>query len=227
MFELLFRTVNACTALLKEFFNKAFNQTGSTNHISESTNESADKNLDLAAQHVTEPDISEMLLNEIIGWEVVDIPHILYHGCQNGDLGVDIENQIIDGNKWFSTNQNYAASYAWFLSRPESPLSGSRHCLKVGLAQSHYKAIVRPAHITSFPQFLAKCFPHVPQGYALSRNFQNTLKAHLEAAFGKDSGVIGYYWRNDQSEICIPDCGEYVAVSEFFPLPDNKDLLNA
>ncbi|MFN3900851.1 MAG: hypothetical protein ACK4ML_10820 [Alishewanella aestuarii] len=176
---------------------------------------------------VTASVISEIFLNEIRGWEVIDIPVEFYHGCKSGDQGINLENQKINGNKWFSTNLFYASSYAWHYSRQGSSSPNSRYCAKVGLSQNKYKAVVRPEHITDFPRFLARCFPAVLQSYELSRHFQNTLKAHLDAAYGVGSNVIGYYYHDGcYDEICIPDCDDYIKLTEFLSLPDDKDLLN-
>lgn len=176
------------------------------------------------------PKISEMLLSEIKTWEVVNVPSTLYHGCHIQDEGIDLENNEISGNKWLSTSPYYAASYAWHLSRPPKPSPNSKYCVKVEVGNKNHKVVVRPKLISSFPDFLAQCFPDIPKGYGLSRNFQNVLKAHLDIVFGKDSDVIGYYWPSsddsEYDEILIPNCNHYFESKIFIPLPNDKSLLS-
>ncbi len=167
--------------------------------------------------------ISSILLNEFSKWELVELPPEMFHGCQSTDLGVDIESRSLSGNKWFSTDVEYAGGYAWFHTRPEKPAPGSRYCAKLELLSNSFKAIKRPSDFKAFPDFLSKCFPDVPSDYSLSRHFQTVLKEHLDALYDVDSHVIGYYFPEFRgSEILIPECEKYLRVIEFVKLADER-----
>lgn len=171
--------------------------------------------------------VSEKLLSEISKWEVVDLPNLLFHGCQSVDGSVNIKNMTLIGDKWFSTYKKYAGSYSWHLSRAENPEPNSRYCLELH-AKKQFKAIVRPEYLKEFPVFLKSCFPKFG-GYSLSRQFQHTLKLHLNELFGKDTAIIGYYWPCSgdlTDEICIPECHKYLDVIKATQLPDDKNEFN-
>ncbi len=167
--------------------------------------------------------ISSILLNELSKWELVDLPMEMFHGCQSKDVCVDIESRALSGNKWFSTDVEYASGYAWFHTRPEKPAPGSRYCAKLELLSNSFKVIKRPSNFKGFPDFLSKCFPDVPSNYSLSRHFQTVLKEHLNALYSVDSNVIGYYYPAiGGSEILIPECEKYLRVIEFVKLADER-----
>lgn len=171
--------------------------------------------------------VSEKLLSEICKWEIVDLPNCLFHGCLSVDGSVNIEQMTLVGDKWFSTNKKYAGSYAWHISREENPEPNSRYCLELH-TRNQYKAIARPEYLKEFPMFLKSCFPQF-DGYNLSRQFQYTLKLHLNELFGKDTPIIGYYWPDSgdsTDEICIPECHNYLDVINATQLPDDKQEFN-
>ncbi|WP_157813627.1 hypothetical protein [Pseudoalteromonas spongiae] len=173
-------------------------------------------------------ELSQKLLGEISNWQIVDLPKRFFHGCHSTDINININQNEIAGNKWFSTNEWYAGTYAWHFSRQENPDENSRYCLEL-TARDNYKVILRPTHIASFPEFLRDCFPDVT-GYDLSRHFQNTLKLHLKELFGDGTSIIGYMWQDEgdgQDEILIPECENYLDVKRSILLPDCKDRYNA
>ncbi len=177
----------------------------------------------LIANHSAISAISSILLNELSTWELVELPLAMFHGCQSTDIGVDIESRTLSGNKWFSTDVEYASGYAWFHTRPEKPTLGSRYCAKLELLGNSFKVIKRPSGFKGFPDFLSKCFPDVSANYSLSRHFQTVLKDHLHAIYGVDSHVIGYYYPEiGGSEILIPECEKYIRVTEFVRLSDER-----
>ncbi len=105
-------------------------------------------------------ELSQKLLGEISNWQIVDLPKRFFHGCHSTDINININQNEIAGNKWFSTNEWYAGTYAWHFSRQENPDENSRYCLEL-TARDNYKVILRPTHIASFPEFLRDCFPDV------------------------------------------------------------------
>lgn len=171
--------------------------------------------------------LSEKLLLAISEWEIAALPSRLFHGCQSIDGSVNIEQMSLVGNKWFSTNEWYAGSYAWHLSRKGEPGPNKRYCLEL-TANDEYKVIVRPEHLKDFPSFLKSCFPQFG-GYNLSRQFQGALGLHLAEVFGNNSSIIGYYWPDSgdaTDEICVPECHKYLDVRKANLLPDDKQVFS-
>ena len=171
--------------------------------------------------------LSNTLLSAIREWDVIELPTQLFHGCQSIDGSVNIEQKSLVGNKWFSTNEGYAGSYAWHFSRKEHPGPDKRYCLEL-LLDSGYKAIARPDDLKDFPSFLKECFPEF-NSYELSLYFQSVLGLHLSEVFGDNSNVIGYYWPysgDSTDEICIPQCHKYLEVKKAILLPDDKSEFN-
>ncbi|SDI38506.1 hypothetical protein SAMN05444503_111152 [Pseudomonas sp. BS3767] len=160
--------------------------------------------------------ISNRLLDELSTWPIVSVPGRFYHGCCFGDQGVDVCANLITGNKWFSINRHYAGEYAWHFSRPQN---AQRMRLELELTDPHL-AISQPKHMggENWAPFLAECFPGIG-GYDLSREFQNTLEAHINA-LGKPN--VKSYYSYEGWEICIPNAERFVRIVSVTGLPNDK-----
>lgn len=163
-------------------------------------------------------EISKKLLAEMATWPTKPVPKVLFHGCRDGDLGLDLKSGIISGEKWFSIDPFYAGEYAWHWSRPDV---GRTLRLELEVVHEHL-AIERPDRLdgANWAHFLAECFPDVPPGYGLSYHFQRTLKSHIDAL--AVDGLHSYI-SNGGIEVCIPEVENFVAIRRQVILPKTKD----
>ena len=162
--------------------------------------------------------LSDELLKEIKTWSVVPIPMKMFHGCRSDDYGIDIPNLKIMGNKWSSIAPSYAGDYAWHQTRNHTALP---YILELH-ATKELKAIERPLRLIGefiWPQFLKKCFP-LYSGYELSKQFEQSLCAHITEVFG--NSINGYVAFNNE-EIIVTNSEKYLRVKKCLELPMEKD----
>lgn len=164
--------------------------------------------------------ISNLLLNELSTWPIVSVPGRFYHGCCFGDQGVDVCANLITGNKWFSIDRHLAGDYAWHWSRLEN---AKMQKMRVELELTHpHMAVSQPTRIggDKWVPFLAKCFPGI-DNYQLSREFQNNLKAHLNALGNPN---VESYCSNGGREICIREVERFVRIVSVTGLPNDREV---
>jgi hypothetical protein len=163
-------------------------------------------------------DLSDEFLKEIKTWNVVSIPMRMFHGCRDDDYGIDIPNKKITGNKWSSIDPSYAGDYAWHHTRNHTALP---YILELYTTEE-LKAIERPQRLVGefvWPQFLKKCFPTY-SGYELSKQFEQSLCAHITEAFGN---TINGYVAFNNGEIIVTNPDKYLRVKKCLKLPMERD----
>ncbi|WP_281716324.1 hypothetical protein [Alteromonas sp. CyTr2] len=160
--------------------------------------------------------LSEYLIEEIRTWDVVELPQRAFHGCRHDDIGIDILNLKISGNKWCSIDAAYAGDYAWHHTRNHQAVP---YILEV-LMTEQLTGIQRPKHLNgeAWAPFLGKCFPQY-SGYELSREFARSIVAHIKVALGNNiNGYISY----GGDEIIVTDTERYLVVESSLKLPMEK-----
>jgi hypothetical protein len=151
--------------------------------------------------------LSEPLLKELSTWEISEVPEILFHGCRSDDHRIDIQNQMIGGNKWFSNNIENAEHYPFHITRQHC--KGDPYCIEVKCKTS-LQAVRRPKEFDDegiWVIFLERCFPRVT-GFELSRYFQDHLLNHLAAI----NNAAKAYASFDGFEVCLPECEKHIIV---------------
>lgn len=161
--------------------------------------------------------ISQRFVNTIKGWEIINTPQFMFHGCRENDQGVDRKNNHLSGNKWFSPDEKYAGEYAWWATRDHTstPL-----CAKIEL-RSAVRAVMRP-HM-SYEQWsglIFSCFLDAPRNYELSRFIQDIMGPHLLSAF---SGEVGAFMSCEGKEVLLPSCEAFETQVAFYQLPTTKE----
>lgn len=87
--------------------------------------------------------LSQDLIEEIKRWPIVEIPRRIFHGCRDDDIGIDIENSKVQGNKWFSIDAGYAGDYAWHYTRNHD---ATPYLLELNAFKT-LKGVLRPKHL--------------------------------------------------------------------------------
>ena len=160
--------------------------------------------------------LSNMLVEEISRWPIVEMPQRMFHGCRDDDIGIDIENSKIKGNKWCSIEAGYAGDYAWSHTRNHN---ATPYLLELTVNKP-LKGIHRPAGLNgeSWPPFLKKCFPEC-SGYELSKRFERSIVEHIIAAFGVHvNGYVSY----DGGEVIVTNSERFLLLKSYKKLPSEK-----
>jgi len=159
--------------------------------------------------------ISERFVKVMRTWEICSTPRLLFHGCRENDIGVDWDNCLLSGNKWFSPNEKYAGEYAWWVTRDSTstPL-----CAQIKMES--VQAVMRPSmHTQEWFDLIHSCFPSAPSDYELSRFIQDIMESHICFAFGRE---VSAYMSCDGSEVLLPSCETFNIEVSFHQLPPIK-----